>query len=78
MDVFNEVFINSIKEINNKWVKKRNKNKFLSCKGMSNIYLKVTMEEKNWRSQNISFLGLESLSLGQFWGAPTHEYFIEF
>ena len=47
MDVFNEVFINSIKEINNKWVKKRNKNKSLLCKGMSNIYLKVTIEEKN-------------------------------
>ena len=28
-------------------VKKRNKNKFLLSKGMSNIYLKVTIEEKN-------------------------------
>ena len=59
-------------------VKKRNKNKFLLSKGMSNIYLKVAIEEKNWRSQNINYLGLKNLSLGQFWGAPTHEYFIEF
>ena len=45
---------------------------------MSNIYLKATNEEKNWRSQNFDFLGLKNLSPGQFWGAPTHEDFIEF
>ena len=45
---------------------------------MSNIYLKVTNEEKNWRSQNFDFLGLKNLSPGQFWGAPTHEDIIEF
>ena len=39
---------------------------------MLNIYLKVTIE-KNWRSQNFDFLSLKNLSLGQFWGAPTHE-----
>ena len=45
---------------------------------MSNIYLKVNNEEKNWRSQNLDFLGLKNLSPGQFWGAPTHEDIIEF
>ena len=45
---------------------------------MTNIYLKVTNEEKNWRSQNFSFLGLKNLSPGQFCGALTHEYIIEF
>ena len=45
---------------------------------MSNIYLKVIIEEKNWRSQNFDFLGLRNLSQGQFWGAPTHEDTIEF
>ena len=45
---------------------------------MSNIYLKVTNEEKNWRSQNFDFLGLKNLSPGQFWGAPAHEDIIEF
>ena len=39
---------------------------------MSNIYLKVTIEEKNVRSPNF-FLGLKYLSPGQFWGAPTKE-----
>ena len=38
---------------------------------MSNIYLKVTIEEKNGRSPNF-FLGLKNLSRGQFWGAPTN------
>ena len=45
---------------------------------MSNIYLKVTIEEKNWRSQNFDFLGLKILSPSQFWGAPTHADIIEF
>ena len=44
---------------------------------MSNIYLKVTIEEKK-RSQNFDFLGLKNLSLCQFWGAPTHANIIEF
>ena len=52
-------------------------NRLLS-KEMSNIFSKVTIEEKNWRSQNINFLGLKNLSPCQFWGAPTHEDIIEF
>ena len=45
---------------------------------MTNIYLKVTIEQKNGRSQNFGFLGLKNLSPGQLWGAPTHEDIIEF
>ena len=45
---------------------------------MTNIYLKVTIEQKNGRSQNFGFLGLKNLSPGQLWGAPTHEGIIEF
>ena len=37
----------------------------LKNKGMSSIYLKVIIK-KNWRSQNVDFLGLKNLSLGQF------------
>ena len=37
----------------------------LISKGMSNIYLKVTIE-KNWRSQNFDFLSLKNLSPGHF------------
>ena len=44
---------------------------------MSNIYWKVTIKEKNWRSQNCDFLGLKNLSPCQFWGAPTQEDIIE-
>ena len=40
---------------------------------MLNIYLKVTIEEKNF-----DFLGLKNFSPGQFRGAPTHEDMIEF
>ena len=43
---------------------------------MSNIYVKLTIEER--RSQNFDFLGLKNLSPGHFWGAPTHEDIIEF
>ena len=49
------MFFSSIKEINR-----------LINKGMSNSYLKVTVEQ-NWPSQNFDFLSLENLSLGQFW-----------
>ena len=45
---------------------------------MSNTYLKVTIEEKNWCSEDFDRLGLKNLSPGQFWGAPTHEDIIEF
>ena len=45
---------------------------------MSNIYLKVTVEEKNWRSQNFGFPGLNNLSRCQFWEAPTHADITDF
>ena len=45
---------------------------------MSNIYLKVTIVEKNWRSQKFDFAGLKNLSPDLFWGAPTHEDITEF
>ena len=56
---------------------RKEKNKLLS-KEMSNIDLNVTIEEKNWRSQNFDFLGLKNLSACRLWGAPTDEYIIEF
>ena len=68
------MFFNSIKEINRL---RKEINKLLS-KGISNIYLKVTIEEKHWGSQNSDFPGLKNLSPGQFWGAPTNEDIIEF
>ena len=46
------MFFNSIKEING-----------LLSKGMSDIYLKATIE-KNWCSQNFDFLSLKNLSPG--------------
>ena len=45
-------------------------NRLLS-KGMSNIYLKVSIK-------NFDFTGLKNLSQGQFWGAPTHAVITEF
>ena len=48
-------------------------NRLLS-KGMSNIYLKVTIETFS----NFHFLGLKNLSSGQFWGAPNHADVIAF
>ena len=41
---------------------------------MSNIYLKVTIETFS----KLRFSGLKNLLPGQFWGAPTHAYIIEF
>ena len=52
---------NSIKEINRLRIEI---NKLLS-KGMSNIYLKVTIEKK-WRTQNFDFLNLKSSSPDKF------------
>ena len=49
------MFFNSIIEIN----RLRNEINRLLSKKMWNIYLKVTIEEKNWRSQNFDFLGLK-------------------
>ena len=54
---FQWMFFNSVKEINR-----------LIRKGMSNIYLKVTIE-KNWRSQNFDFASFENLSPGQLLGS---------
>ena len=34
---------------------------------MSNIYLKVNIEE-NWRSQSVDFSGLKNMSAGKLWG----------
>ena len=45
---------------------------------MSNTYLKVTIEEKNKRSQNFDFLGLKNLPSCQFCGTPTHADITEF
>ena len=45
---------------------------------MSNIYLNVTTEEKNWCSENFDFLGLKNLSPGQLWEASTHEDITKF
>ena len=63
-------YLNSIKEMNRL---RKEINRLLS-KGMSNIYLKITIE-KNWRFQNFHFLSLKNLSLCQFItyiGAPTY------
>ena len=68
------MFFNLVKEIN----RLRKQIHRLLSKGMSNIYLKITIVEKNWRSQNFDFLGLKYLSPGQIWAAPTHEDSIEF
>ena len=57
------MFFNSIKEINRL---RKEINRLLS-KGMSDIYLKVTIE-KNSLSQNFDFLGLKNLLPGQFLG----------
>ena len=55
------MFFSSIKGINR-----------LISKGMSNVYLKVTIE-KNWRSQNFdSFKFKKNCHKVSFWGAPTH------
>ena len=54
------MFYNSIKEINRL---KKETNRLLS-KGMSNIYLIVTIE-KRWHTQNCDFKSLKSLP-GQF------------
>ena len=55
------ILFNSIKE-KNRLRKEINR---LISKGMSNIYLKVTVK-KNWLSQNSDFLSLRNLSPGQF------------
>ena len=65
------MYFNSIIEINRLW---KEIDRLLS-KGMSNIYLKATIE-KNWGSQD--FLSLKHSSPGKFWGATTHKVLVEF
>ena len=45
---------------------------------MSDIYVKLLLRKSNVDTENVNFLSLKSLSLGQFWGAPTHTDIIEF
>ena len=71
---FLSYFFNSIKEID-RLRKKRNR---LLSKGMSNIYLKFTNEEKNGRSQNFDLLGLKNLSPSPILGAPTKALSLNF
>ena len=64
------MFFGSIKCIN--WLLKE-RNRLLS-KGISNIYLKITIEKKR-RTQNFDSLSLKSSSSGQFLGRPnSHRY----
>ena len=70
---FQWMFFNSVNKINRL---RKETNRLLS-KGMSNIYLKVTIEKK-WRTLNFGLLSLKSLSPGQFWGAETHGDITEF
>ena len=67
------MIFNSIKEINRL---RKETNRLLS-KGMSKIYLKVTIEKNFRRSQNFDFVSLKNLSPSQFWRAPTHEDIIK-
>ena len=64
------MFFDSVKEIN----RLRKEIHRLLSKGMSNIYVKATVE-KIWGSQIFNFL---SLSPGQILRAPTHKDLIEF
>ena len=60
------MFFKSIQKINR-----------LLSKGITNIYLKITIE-KNWRTQNFDFRSLSSCLKVSFWGAPTHADIINF
>ena len=62
-ECFSWMFLSSVKEIS--YWKKINR---LLCKGLPNIYLKVTIE-KNWYSQNFDFLGFKIRLLVSFCGA---------
>ena len=54
------MFFNSVKESN----RLRKETSRLLSKGMSNIYLRVTIEEK-WGTQNFGFKSLKGSSPGQ-------------
>ena len=48
----------------------------LISKGMSDIYLKVTVK-KSWLSQNFNFVNLKELSPGQFLGSSnSYRYWV--
>ena len=64
------MFFNSVKEINRL---RKGINRLLS-KGISNIYLKFTIEKK-WGTQIFDFRSLKSFSPGQFLGSSNlHRY----
>ena len=67
-----------IKRLLSKWINRSRKEmNRLSSKGMSNIYLKPTIE-KNWRSQTFDFISLKISYQVTFWGDPTHPDITEF
>ena len=72
MDVY-WLLLSSNKEIN-RLLKEINR---LISKGLSNIYLNVTIEKK-WCTQNVNFLSLKCSSAGQFLGVPAHPDINEF
>ena len=66
-----EKTVSSIKEIN-RLLKEMN---ILLSKGMSNICLKVAIEEK-WSTQNFDFISSKSSSAGQFLESSNpHRYY---
>ena len=67
------MFFSSVEEM----IRLRKELNRLLSKGMSNIYLKVIIQN-SLGSQNFDFLSLKNLSPGQFWKTPTHEDIIEF
>ena len=67
------MFFSSIEEING-LLKERS---WLLSKGMSSIYLKVSIEKK-WHTGNVDVWSLKNSSPGQFWRALSHADVIEF
>ena len=67
------MFFSSVEEM----IRLRKEFNRLLSNGMSNIYLKVIIEN-SLGSQNFDFLSLKNLSPGQFWKTPTYEDIIEF
>ena len=68
--MFKVMFFNSIKEIN--WL--RNEINRLLSRGMSNIYLKVTIKIFS----KLQFSGFKKFVTRSVWEALTHAYIIEF
>ena len=61
------MFLYLTTEINRLWKEINRLLSKLLSKGMSNIYLNISIE-KNWRSQDFDILNLKHLSPGQFFG----------